>query len=115
MAVYNALVIYKLQNDLSSHLSDFRLDLIREILTKFGPQRSITIGRPLARPSSLRLTARHFPALIPQTSQLEQPRRQCVVCSSHDLRRVIQYMCPGCNVSLCIADCFKVYHTQTNH
>ena len=115
MAVYNAFVVYKLQNDLSPHLSDFRLDLIREILTQFGSQRSTTIGRPPARPPSLRLTARHFPALIPQTTQLEQPRRRCVVCSSHDLRRVTQYMCPDCDAPLCIVDCFKDYHTKTNY
>ncbi len=115
MAVYNAFVIYKLQNDVPRHLSDFRLDLIREILTKFGPQRPTTIGRPSARPSPIRLTARNFPSLIPQTSQLEQPRRQCVVCSSHNLRRVTQYMCSDCNVSLCIVDCFKDYHTKTNY
>ena len=61
MAIYNAFITYKMQNDISPQLSDFRLDLIREILTKFGSQKPITIGSPSTRPSPLRLTARHFP------------------------------------------------------
>ena len=36
MAIYNAFIIYKLQNNISPQLSDFRLDFIKEILTKFG-------------------------------------------------------------------------------
>ncbi len=63
MAVYNAFVIYKMQNNISSHLADFRLEIIREILTKYGPQRSTTIGRSSISDSSLRLTAQHFPSL----------------------------------------------------
>ena len=35
-SVYNAFVIYKTQNNSSSHLSDFRLEKIRGILTKYG-------------------------------------------------------------------------------
>ena len=72
MAVYNAFAIYKMQNNNPTHLSDFRLEIIREILTKYGPQRSIPIGRPPTRDSPLRLTARHFSALISQTSQSSQ-------------------------------------------
>ena len=66
MVVYNAFVIYKIQNNTSRQLSDFRLEIIREILTKYGPQRPSTVGRPSTR-ASLRLTARHFPSIIPQT------------------------------------------------
>ena len=51
MAVYNAFVIYKMQNGISSHLSDFRLEIIRGILTKYGTQRSTAIGRPSIRDS----------------------------------------------------------------
>ena len=69
MAVYNSFVIYKLQNSTSYHLSDFRLEIIRGVLTKYGPQRSTAIGRPSTRDYPLRLSARHFPSLIPQTSQ----------------------------------------------
>ena len=73
MAVYNAFVMYKAENDTSLHLSDFRLEIIRGILTEYGSQRPTTIERPSTRDSSVRLTARHFPSLIPQTLQSKQP------------------------------------------
>jgi hypothetical protein len=78
MAVYNAFVIYKMQNNISLHLSDFRLQIIREILTKYGPQ----------------------------TSQSKQSQRKCVVCTSHNIRRDTQYMCP---------DCLKDYPTEMDY
>ena len=65
MAVYNAFVICKMHGDISFHLSDFRLEIIREILRKHGSQRPSTVGRPSTRDCPLRLTARHFPSLIP--------------------------------------------------
>ena len=69
MAAYHASVIYKMQNNIFSHLSDFRLEKIRGVLAKYRSQRSTTIGRSSVVDSPLRLTAWHFPALIPQTSQ----------------------------------------------
>ena len=115
MAVYNAFVIYKMQNNTSYQLSDFRLEIIRQILTKYGPQRSSTIGRPSTRDSPLRLTARHFPSLIPQTLQSKQPQRKCVVCASHNIRRDTRYFCADCDAPLCIVDCFRDYHTKVNY
>ena len=79
MAVYNAFVMYKMENNTSLNLSDFRLEIIRGILTKYRSQRPTTIGRLSTRDSPLRLTARHFPSLIPQASQSKQPQRKCVL------------------------------------
>jgi len=115
MTLHNVFVIYKMQNNLSFHLSDFRLDIIRGLLTKYGPQRPITIGRAPTRDSPLRLTARHFPPLIPQTSQSKEPQKKCGVCTSHNVRSDTRYMCVDCNVPLCIVDCFKDYHTKKNY
>jgi hypothetical protein len=106
MAVYNAFVIYEMQHNISCHLSDFRLEIIREILTKYGPQRSTTIGSPSISDSPLRLTTRYFPSLVPQTSQSKQSQRKCVVFTSHNIRRDTRYMCP---------DCFKDYHTEMSY
>ena len=115
MAVYNAFVIYKMQNGISSHLSDFRLEIIRGILTKYGTQRSTAIGRPSIRGSSLRLTSRHFPVLIPQALQSNQPRRKCVVCVSQDIRSDTRYICLDCDAPPCIVDCFKDCHTKMDY
>ena len=101
-SVYDTSVIYKMQSNSSSHLSDFRLEIIRGILTKYGTQRSTAIGRPSIRDSLLRLTAQHFPVLIPQTLQSNQPRRKCVVCASHDIRSDTPYIWLDCDAPLCI-------------
>ncbi len=103
-----------MENNTFLHLSDFRLEIIRGILTKYGSQRPTTIGKPLTRDSPLRFTARHFPSLIPQTSQPKQPQRKCVVCTSHGIRRDTRYFCPERDALLCILDCFKDYHTKMN-
>ena len=59
MAVYDEFVICKMQHDISRHLSDFRLDLIRGVLGKFGSQRPTTIGRPSTTFFPLRLFYKH--------------------------------------------------------
>ena len=114
MTVHNAFVIYKIQNNTSYQLSDFRLEIIREILTKYGPQRPSTVGRLSTRASPLHLTARHFPSIIPQTLQSKQPQRKCVVCISHNTRRDTRYFCADCDAPLCIVDCFRDCHTKMN-
>ena len=115
MAMYIALVIYKMQNNNSSRLSDVWLGIIRGILTKCGPQRATTIGKSSTGDSPLCLTARHFPALTPQTSQSNQAQRKCIVCASYIIRSDTPYICPDCDVPLYIVDCFKEYHTKMNY
>ena len=115
MTVYNAFVVYKMQNGISSHLSDFRLEIIRGILRKYGTQRSTAIGRPSIRDSPLRLAAPHFLVLIPQTLQPNQPRRKRVFCPSHDIRSDTRYIYLDCDAPLCIVDCFKDYYTKMDY
>ena len=115
IAGYNAFVIYKMQNNISYYLSDFRFEIIRGILTKYGSQRPTTIGRPSMRDSPLRLIARHLPSLIPQTPQSKQPQRKCVICTFYAIRCDIQYLCPDCGALLCVIDCFKDCHTKMNY
>lgn len=93
MLRYNAFPVYKIQNNISLQLSNFRLHLVREILTESRSKTSIYIGRPSIRSSPLRLTARYFPSLMLQTSQLaEEPRGRCVVCFSYKIRCDSEYM-----------------------
>ena len=106
---YDAFVIYKIQNNTSYQLSDFRPEIIREILTKYGPQ------RPSTRASPLRLIARHFPSIIPQILQSKQPQRKCVVCTSHNTRGDTRYFCADPDAPLCIVDYFRDYHTKMNY
>lgn len=64
-----------------------------------------------------RLTEYHFLAYLPATAKKANPTRQCVVCSRErnakgkKFRRESRFYCPDCNVALCVAPCFRVYHT----
>ena len=62
--------------------------------------------------SLTRLQGKHFPYM--------QPRRgRCKVCGSSKNTNgkikdtKVRSYCPKCNVSLCIGNCFELYHTKT--
>lgn len=115
IAVYNAFVISKMHGNISLDLSNFRLEIIREILIEHGSQRPRIVGRPSTSDGPLRLAGRHFLSLIPHTCQSKQPQRRCVVCAFHNMRRDSSYYCPDCDAPLCVLDCFRAYHTKINY
>ena len=59
-------------------LVDFRLKLIREILQSYHTPKT-TIGRPVLGCKPTRLTDRHFPTLVPQTTERKNLQRKCFV------------------------------------
>lgn len=67
MALVNAVYLYKTQNSKNLQLKEFRLQLIKNIITKYNNQNRISIRRP-SIDSPLRLSARHFPSLVPPTT-----------------------------------------------
>jgi hypothetical protein len=95
-------------------LATYQLELIREIIGKYGSQVRSSIGRPPSE-STLRLTARDFPSRIPSTATQTNPRRKCYVCANTakraNARRNTLYECIQCDVGLCLIDCFEDYHT----
>lgn len=70
--------------------------------------------------SCVRLTARHFPSLVPPSGKKQNATRKCVVCArkidqnGKSVRRESRYQCNECNVALCVVPCFSVYHTKQN-
>jgi hypothetical protein len=114
MVSINAFYLYKMQNSKNIEFKEFRLQLIKNIISKYGNQKRISIGRP-SIDSPLRLSARHFPSLVPAIASKETAQRKCYVCS-HTTRReqstkYTRYQCDECDVGLCIIDCFRAYHT----
>lgn len=81
---------------------------------------SIHARRSSADPQLGRLLERHFPDVIPATEKKEKPTRKCIACSKirdsqgKIKRKETRYMCPDCDVALCITPCFKIYHTEWN-
>lgn len=114
LTIYNAYVLYKLKKNVNLHLAEYQLELIREIIGKYGSQVRTSVGRPSLE-NPLRLAARHFPSRIASTVTQATRRRKCYVCA-HTVRRDKSrtdtlYECIECDVGLCVADCFKEYHT----
>lgn len=115
MSMLNAYSAYKTVTGKHISLADFQLTLINEILQKYKSSVKTTPskGKKIISTDS-RLSERHFPDLIPQTSSKKQ-RRKCFVCSHKTegkKRTDTLYQCNECNVGLCVVPCFKIYHTQ---
>jgi hypothetical protein len=99
MASISALYLYKTQNSKNIQCKEFSLQLIRKIISKYGNQKRISVGRP-STDSTLRLSARHFPSL--STASTEAAERKCHIYS-HRTRReqstqYTRYQCEKCDV-----------------
>ena len=75
VSMLNAYILYKEKKQVTLQFTDFRLQVIRQILDKYGSQRDPRRGRP-STDKPLRLTARHFPSLT------SGGKRRCIVCST---------------------------------
>ncbi|CAF1556805.1 unnamed protein product, partial [Rotaria sordida] len=76
MASINAFYLYKTQNSKNLQLKEFRLQLIKNVISKYGNQKRISIGRP-PTDSPLRLSATHFPSLVSPTASKTAAQRKC--------------------------------------
>lgn len=114
LTIYNGYVLYKLKKNVNLRLATYQLEVIREIIEKYGSQVRSSVSRPPSG-SPLRLTARHFPSCIPSTITQANPRRKCYVCANTvrraKLRRDTSCECIECDVGLCLTNCFEDYHT----
>ncbi|XP_008184865.1 piggyBac transposable element-derived protein 4-like [Acyrthosiphon pisum] len=100
MSMLNAYSAYKTVTGKHISLADFQLTLINEILQKYKSSVKTTPskGKKIISTDS-RLSERHFPDLIPQTSSKKQ-RRKCFVCSHKTegkKRTDTLYQCNECN------------------
>ncbi|XP_049828490.1 longitudinals lacking protein, isoforms H/M/V-like isoform X9 [Schistocerca gregaria] len=66
-----------------------------------------------------RLSGRHFTEKIPPTERKLHPTRVCKVCADVSksqmgkvCRKETSWWCANCDISLCIPECFKAYHTK---
>jgi hypothetical protein len=69
-------------SEISKHsaLREFRLQLIKNIILKYGNQKRISIGKPTIN-APLHLSARHFRSLVSSTASKTAAQRKCYVCS----------------------------------
>jgi hypothetical protein len=110
ITVQNSYAMFKMNNEQNLELSEFRLQLARELIEEYGSKRLQSRERP-STDCPLRLTARHFIAFIPGNNV----QKRCLVCS-HTVKREkkrsdTRFYCQDCDVPLCNPDFFKEYHT----
>ncbi len=88
-----------------------QLEVIREIIEKYGSQVRSSIGRP-SSDNPLRLRARHFLSHMASTVTQVNPRRKCYVYAN-TVRRAKSRRDTSYErvVGLCLMDCFKDYYT----
>ena len=112
----------------------FRCEYVKQLLEEdeVTPSEKSKSGAP-RNPAELprRLKARHFPSKVkPKVgAKKSNPTRRCVVCfpaeqqirKSKGLPAVSRpgkestYECSECNVGLCAAPCFGLYHTYKDY
>ena len=52
---------------------------------------------------------------LPYNSAGKQQRRRCRVCSKNKLTKLTAYICKNCNIALCPAPCYRLYHCKRNY
>ena len=103
------------------HLShkDFRITLVRELLTKYSEMNEFVTGtrsHHKSLPPPTRLIERHFPDKNHLTPAGKPSQLNCQVCSGRrgNGHKTTIYRCNECDIALCIVPCFRLYHTYTD-
>uniref|UniRef100_A0A1B6GS29 PiggyBac transposable element-derived protein domain-containing protein n=1 Tax=Cuerna arida TaxID=1464854 RepID=A0A1B6GS29_9HEMI len=120
VTVLNAHYMHKIAcvSNQKQSFSEFRLNLIRQILEAHSVPRTKKIQHPLVGDKNpTRLVERHFPTPLPFSGERKRKiQRQCFVCSNTKIRpkqrKDTSYECKDCKVALCIHPCFAEYHTK---
>ncbi|XP_066987491.1 piggyBac transposable element-derived protein 4-like [Macrobrachium rosenbergii] len=92
---------------------EFILRISERLIMKYAEERSVPLRRPprlAAKPS--RLIGRHFPEYCPPTDKKKRPQRTCAQCRKNNIRKDSSYWCKDCEVGLCVAPCFRDWHTK---
>jgi hypothetical protein len=104
MCILNAYSLYNQQQPVPISQLQFRECLMQELVEQY-PQQRARIGRASSSPSNV-VQVLHYPSL----SNVE---RDCCYCSHRpDHRKETQYRCDLCDVYVCAAPCFALFHKQ---
>lgn len=122
LTVLNALILYKQASGKSISMKDFRVMLIKELL-EFHKEGLYSSCNVPIQDNVRRLTERHFYEKIPATGKKKTPTKRCHVCSpagktepgKSARRKETSWQCESCKFALCIAPCFKLFHTQKDY
>jgi hypothetical protein len=114
---YSFQLIYNIQETLW-HISvlQFHMEIIQKLFQKYRgatPPEAMPVRplRSLPPDPAGRFSGRHFPDLNPPTATRRHASKRCVVCMENNDRGNTEYRCSDCNISVCPAPYFCIYHT----
>ncbi|PNF29671.1 PiggyBac transposable element-derived protein 4 [Cryptotermes secundus] len=111
MTILNAYLLHKSCGGKMTH-KKFREVLVRDLILESHEANLTVSGVSRGRPSSsgaqmVRLEVKHS-----QHWPAKGKQRRCRVCSQNKKRKMTFYYCEKCDVALCVADCFRRWHTR---
>ena len=110
-AIYNSLILH---NESPNHgkkdRKSFRLDLVKDLIGTFSSRRKR--GRASLEQPQARFVERHFPSYLPLNESGKRMERRCTVCTTNKTKKKTSFYCLDCDVGLCAAPCFRIYHQQ---
>ena len=110
-AIFNGKVLFNESPHTSrKSLKDFKVDLAKLLIGNFCSRRKH--GRSFLNNEQARFVERHFPDFLPMNDNGRRMERRCVICSGANIRKKTSYYCIDCDVGLCAAPCFRMYHQR---
>lgn len=113
IACLNSFILYNKLGGKNCRL-EFMIKIVENIIKKYKVRDS-EFGRISRKDNPLRLSGHHFPSNLPETSKNKKPYKKCFVhkylSDTSKRRKETRIYCAECNVAICAAPCFRIYHT----
>ena len=108
----NSFIIYQQNTEVSEKLErrNFIVKVVEGLISDFRAKQQQLGRKSKDAPNRMQQPEKH----LKQTKLPSRKKRNCVVSS--DLKKGIHhrtsYICPDCDVALCISECWEKYHTK---
>ncbi|XP_043475816.1 piggyBac transposable element-derived protein 4-like [Leptopilina heterotoma] len=113
-SILNSYVVYKsFRPEMKMSFLDFRTLLVKQLISSHGTLIKKPHARRVEQSQNLsRLTARHFPMMISEISELKSERLNCFLCYKKNKITKTKTLCVECRKKALCLPCFKTYHTK---
>ena len=130
MVIRNAHILHKKYSDSKIMHWQFRIQLVKHILSNAWQQPWGIVPVPDPVDCPLCLVDKHFIEPIPgqELGRRKHPSHACLICNvskealsdagfgdSYKPKQYTSYQCPICKCALCIDPCFRLYHTEKDY
>lgn len=116
ITILNLQTLYNVKTGNNISLSDYHLNLIRQIFETFHTPRPSKRGRPSAGDQPLRLTSSHFPSLVPPTTKKKKMKQGTATFAViHLLQREKEKKVGTCVLNATLAFVYNPVLKSTTH